>query len=169
MQENLEALSGKNAEYNLEKNLLWIADDLYRPEKYDIGDIGNCIQCGNELGTLSFHRLGTIYGIVAKCTSCNRLLLSLYDSDWSWCKEVDLVPTKRVLDIRIGATELSDLSGLDLLESIPENALKTIFSPREIEAMFSRAKGDKYVRQYLYNARKKYTRFADIFGILIDI
>lgn len=156
-------------EYNPEKHLLWIADELYYPEKHDVGDIGYCIQCGNELRTLGFHIIGSHYGIVAKCTSCNRLLLSIYDSDWNWCKEMELVSTNRVPSIRIGASELSGLSGYNLLESIPENALKTIFSPREIEAMFSKAKGEKYVRQYLYNARKKYARFAEIFGIFIDI
>ncbi|MBP2029575.1 hypothetical protein J2755_000495 [Methanohalophilus levihalophilus] len=156
-------------EYNPEENILWIANDRYKPETCEIGDIGNCIRCGNELETLSFHEVTPFNAIAARCTSCNRLLLSIYDSDWSWYKEVDLSRTTKVVDQDQKPTDLDELSGLQLLEAIPENALKTIFSPREVEAMFSRARGEKYVRQYLYNARKKYSRFADVFGILIDV
>jgi hypothetical protein len=169
MQGNLLDSSGENIEYNPVNKILWIDDDSYYPEKCDIGGIGNCDQCGNELETLSFHKLTSFNAIVAKCTTCDRLLLSLYDFNWGWHNERELTPSKRLPSTKNVVANLSNLSGLLLLEAIPENALKTIFSPREMEAMFARAEGKKYVRQYLYNARKKYSRFADIFDITLDI
>lgn len=49
------------------------------------------------------------------------------------------------------------------------NKLTTIFSPSEIESMMAKSLGKKYVRQYLYRARKKYEKFQDVFGITLDI
>lgn len=162
----------RDAEYNLTENLLWIADVCFYPESFDAGNIGNCTFCGSEMETLSFHRVESFNAIVAKCNTCDRLLLSLYDPDWVWYDEVNLSSSDRLPVARTGHEpycELSNLSGLQLLEALPNNVLGTIFSPREIEAMFLRASGKKYVRQYLYNARKKYSRFADVFGIIIDV
>lgn len=68
---------------------------------------------------------------------------------------------------------ISDRSVLEVyytdLSKVPLNKLNTIFSPSEIEAMFSKSLGEKYVRQYLYRARKKYKKFQDVFGITLDI
>jgi len=47
--------------------------------------------------------------------------------------------------------------------------LETVFSPREIEAMIQKSKGENYVRQYLYNARKKYSLFNELFGYYLEI
>ena len=169
MQEALLDSLEKKVEYNPEKSILWVADDIYFSEKCETGDIGCCVQCGNYLETLSFHKLAAFNAIVTKCAFCDRFLLFLYDLDWNWCKEIDLIVSKRQPSAKIGFDDFSSLSGLQLLERIPENALRTIFSPREIEAMFLRAEGGKYVRQYLYNARKKYSKFSDVFGISIDV
>jgi hypothetical protein len=55
------------------------------------------------------------------------------------------------------------------VSKVPMNKLTTIFSPSEIEAMIAKSLGEKYVRQYLYRARKKYPKFRDVFGITLDI
>lgn len=55
------------------------------------------------------------------------------------------------------------------LTNVPMNKLTTIFSPSEIESMMAKSLGKKYVRQYLYRARKKYEKFQDVFGITLDI
>ncbi|NPE27774.1 hypothetical protein HNV12_07300 [Methanococcoides sp. SA1] len=67
------------------------------------------------------------------------------------------------------ANDEKQLSGIELLESIPEKQLNAIFSSTEITAMFARAKGENCIRQYLYNARKKYQKFEDVFGFHIEV
>ena len=47
--------------------------------------------------------------------------------------------------------------------------LSTIFSPAEIDAIFAKVRGEKYIRQYLYRARKKYDYFEEVFGIKIQV
>lgn len=170
MQDNFLSTLETNTSYNRKDKNLWIGKDNFFPENCEVGDIGNCVNCDFVMEPLSFHKLSSdYYAIVAQCSSCKRLILSVYDMDWKWCKEIDLATTEKVPETVAEDVSLDKLSGIQLLESIPEKVLNTVFSPREIEAMYSRAKGEKYVRQYLYNARKKYDRFADIFGIRINI
>lgn len=146
-------------EYELENNVLHVNGTEVKPYGLEDNDIGTCNACGSNLKTLSYHSFKDDILVVTKCTSCKRFTLIIYNKDWNWINEVII---SQFLE-----HETSD--DLLFLNSLSQKQLQTIFSPTEITAMFNRAKRKKCVRQYLYNARKKYQVFEDVFGIKISI
>ena len=162
--------------YDLKKNILHIGADQVPAYDIEANEIGVCSACGASLLSVSYHSFDDSLIIVAKCSECNSICANVYNNDWTWLDEVVISHFSSEKDQDRGAgggtlkEDGSDASvSLKLLNSIPMKQLQTIFSPAEINAMFARAKGDECVRQYLYNARKKYNSFEDVFGITIDV
>jgi len=54
-------------------------------------------------------------------------------------------------------------------KKIPAEQLKTVFSTAEIQAILQKANGEKTIRQYYHRAKKKYSKFEEIYGIKINI
>lgn len=164
-------------EYDLSNNVLYINKNYVQAYDIEENEIGICGACGAHLLSISYHLFNDLI-IVAKCSSCNLIFANIYDQDWVWLDEIVIshfLP-ENTQNRNAGCDNIlqtdgeSDISaGLKLLKSIPMKQLQTIFSPAEINAMFLRTKGDEYIRQYLYNARKKYGAFEDVFGITINI
>ena len=154
-----DALQDTKIEYGLENNVLHINGTEVRSYRLEENDIGTCNACESNLKTLSYHSFNNYILVVSMCSSCRSFNLIIYDNDWNWIHEV--------LISQFLENDISD--DLQILKSISQKQLQTIFSTTEITAMFNRAKGEKCVRQYLYNARKKYQAFEDVFGIKISI
>lgn len=154
-----DTLQDTKFEYELENNVLHVNGTEVMPYRLEENDIGTCNTCESNLKTLSYHSFNNYILVVTMCSSCRRSTLIIYDNDWNWINEV--------LISQFLEHGISD--DLQLLKSISQKQLQTIFSTTEITAMFNRAKGEKCVRQYLYNARKKYQSFEDVFGIKISI
>ena len=162
--------------YDLKNNILHI--DINQVPAYEIesNEIGICSTCGASLLSLSYHSFDDSLIVVAKCVGCNSFYANVYNTNWIWLDEVSVsnIIFEKDQGMSGGVTTLKkegvDVdASLKLLNNIPMKQLQTIFSPAEINAMFARAKGDECVRQYLYNARKKYNSFEDVFGITIDV
>lgn len=134
---------------------------------YDIeeNDVGICQKCGCEIVSISYHSSKDKMIVVSRCLECDSFYAIIYDPEWNWVGELPISEFFSCDDV---AKVVNDNS-LELLESIPIQRLKSVFSPSELDAMFAKAKGEKYVRQYLYRARKKYPHFEELFGISLDI
>lgn len=61
---------------------------------------------------------------------------------------------------------VNDYNGL---KKIPIKMLEAVFPPKEIEALFAKAKNEKPIRQYLYRARKRYDYFEELFDIRLEL
>ncbi|MCL7410959.1 MAG: hypothetical protein M8350_04005 [Methanosarcinaceae archaeon] len=161
--------------YDPENNILYIGADQVPAYDIESNEMGACSACGASLLSISYHSFGDKLIIVDKCPGCNSIYADIYNNDWTWLDGIAIShffseKDQAGNDSSGTMEEGSDVSkSLKLLNSIPMNQLQTIFSPAEINAMFARAKGDECVRQYLYNARKKYGSFDDVFGITIDV
>ena len=161
--------------YDLNNNILYIGADQVPAYDIEANEIGACSACGASLLSISYHSFDDKLIIVDKCPGCNSIYADIYNTDWTWLDEIVIshfISEKDQGGDAVGDTlkEEADAGvSLKLLNGIPMNQLQTIFSPAEINAMFARAKGDECVRQYLYNARKKYDAFEDVFGITIDV
>jgi len=161
--------------YDIKKKILHIDHQIPATESEE-NEVGTCSKCRSPIVSLSYHAIDKESIIIDKCTKCGKLSANIYDQDWNWVSEIPNSHFSRHV-AKAGTsthmeTEVEDSqqpSGMELLESIPEKQLETIFSSTEITAMFARAKGESCVRQYLYNARKKYQKFEDIFGFQIDV
>ncbi|MDO9517542.1 MAG: hypothetical protein Q7J10_05765 [Methanosarcinaceae archaeon] len=151
--------------------------DEYQVPAYDIetNEMGVCSACGASLLSISYHSFDDKLIIVDTCPGCNSIYAHVYNTDWTWLDEIVISHFfsennqggdggSGIIKERVGASV-----SFQLLNSIPMKQLQTIFSPAEINAMFARAKGDECIRQYLYNARKKYGTFDDVFGITINV
>lgn len=168
--------------YDSSNNFLQV-DNTIVPS-YDLTEnpIGTCSFCDAQIISKSYHDLADNIAVVAYCEECGASFVNLYDREWNWLSEQPIshffsyqesdmpkkdshTEEKRLKGERLEPEELyfTDLAKL------PMNKLTTIFSPSEIEAMVSKSLGEKYVRQYLYRARKKYKKFQDVFGITLDI
>ena len=162
--------------YDLKNNILHIGVNQVPAYETEANEIGICSACGASLLSLSYHSFNDSLIVVAKCVGCNSFSANIYNTDWTWLDEVSVSNVISETDqnmngdtITLKKEETGVSLSLKFLSDIPMNQLQTIFSPAEINAMFARAKGDDCVRQYLYNARKKYGSFEDVFGIIIDV
>ena len=162
--------------YDLKNNILHIGANQVPAYDIEANEIGVCSACGASLLSISYHSFDDRLIIVAKCSSCNSIYANVYNTGWTWLDEIVISHFLSDKDQEKNAgsgtsqEDGSDAStSLKSLTSIPMKQLQTIFSPAEVNAMFARAKGDECVRQYLYNARKKYDTFEDVFGITIDV
>lgn len=168
-------MTATNYTYDTAKKILYI-DHQIPAEEAEETEVGTCSDCRSPIISQSYHLIHNDSVVIGKCIKCGKLSANIYDKDWNWISEI---PNTQFLEhdheLAINASpgvlnnKDQDRSDIELLNSIPENKLESIFSSTEIIAMFSRARGENCTRQYLYNARKKYQKFEDVFGIKIDI
>ena len=165
-----------NLEYNLKNNVLCIDKCQLPSHGVENNEVGICSSCEANLLSISYHTFNEDLVIVSKCGNCGLVYANIYDNNWAWLDEVVISHFSddtcnndtKCNSIECGSDENIN-EKLESLNNIPMKQLVTIFSPAEITAIFARAKGDECVRQYLYNARKKYDKFEDVFGIAIDV
>ncbi|HJH32421.1 MAG TPA: hypothetical protein C5S50_09675 [Methanosarcinaceae archaeon] len=164
-----------NYGYDLKNNVLYIDRNSIPAYNIEKNEIGVCSACAANLLSISYHSFDDLV-IVAKCSSCNLISANIYNVDWIWLDEIVISHflSENIQNENVGCGLQEDrrsdvCANFKLLKNIPMKQLQTIFSPAEINAMFSRAKGDECVRQYLYNARKKYDTFENVFGITINV
>lgn len=145
--------------YDLKKNVMQVDSVNLEPQSLDMNFIGVCSHCNSNVVSISYHSYdnGTI--VAAKCNLCNKLFAIVYDKDWTWQDE-ELI--SQFFDVE-------NSNNLKFLEGIDNKKLRAVFTPAEINAMYAKVRGEKYVRQYLYRARKKYVDFKDLFGLQINI
>ncbi len=162
--------------YDLKNNILHIGANQAPAYDIETNEIGVCSACGASLSSISYHSFDDSLIIVAKCPGCNSIYANVYSTDWIWLDEIAISHfSKEDLgkNSSCGTSQEVEKSSANAtfksLNTIPMKQLQTIFSPAEINAMFARAKGDDCVRQYLYNARKKYGTFEEVFGIPINV
>ncbi len=145
--------------YDVENNIMQIDGiDLY-PENLDRNFIGVCNICNSDVSSISYHVYDNGMVVAGRCNRCDLLHAIFYDDEWNWQGEE---PISQFFDIKIS-------SNIKFLDSIDRKKLETVFTPAEATAMYAKARGEKYVRQYLYRARKKYNDFYELFGIWINI
>ncbi|SDG06249.1 hypothetical protein SAMN04488589_2089 [Methanolobus vulcani] len=148
-----------NIKYDVESNVMQIDDiDLY-PENLDRNFIGICKSCNSDVTSISYHVHDSGMVVAGKCTSCDIIYAIFYDTEWNWQGE------ETILDF----FNINNSSNIKFLDNIDQKKLETVFTPAETKAMYAKARGEKYVRQYLYRARKKYNDFYELFGIQINI
>ena len=148
-----------NIRYDVESNVMQIDDVDLHPENLDRNFIGICNSCNSDVTSLSYHAHHNGMVVAGKCVSCDSLYAIFYDTEWNWQGEEAIVEFFNI----------NNSNNIKFLDSIDRKKLETVFTPAETTAMYSKAKGEKYVRQYLYRARKKYNDFYELFGIRIDI
>jgi len=152
--------------YDLKNNILHI-DGMQVPSyNLEENEIGVCSKCDSDLVSVSYHSFNNTVIVVARCNACDVMYANIYDADWGW---VDEVPTSQFFPSTRPQDNSTTIGDIEALESIPMKQLRTIFSPAEVDAMFAIARGKKYVRQYLYRARKKYGNFEEVFGFTLQI
>ena len=164
-----------NLEYDLKNNVLCIDKCQLPSHGVENNEVGICSSCEANLLSISYHTFNEELVIVSKCGNCGLVYANIYDNNWAWLDEVVISHFSDDIcnnNAKCAIERRSDDNineKLKSLNNIPMKQLVTIFSPAEITAIFARAKGDECVRQYLYNARKKYDKFEDVFGIAIDV
>jgi hypothetical protein len=145
--------------YDVENNVVKVEDiDLF-PQSLDINFIGVCSRCNSDVFSMSYHPYENGMLVIAKCNSCDNIYGIIYDKDWNWQSEETI---SQFFDLKSS-------NDLKFLDSIDKKKLAAVFTPAEINSMYTKARGEKYTRQYLYRARKKYVDFEDLFGIKINI
>ncbi len=166
--------------YDSSNNFLQVDNTIVPSYDLTKNPIGICSFCDAQIISQSHHYLGNDIAVVACCEKCGASFINLYDREWNWLSEQPISHFFSYTESNMhekgksNKARISDRSVLEELyytdlSKVPLNKLNTIFSPSEIEAMFSKSLGKKYVRQYLYRARKKYKKFQDVFGIILDI
>ncbi|WP_407356354.1 hypothetical protein [Methanolobus sp. WCC5] len=145
--------------YDIENNVLQIDGNDLHPQSLDGNFIGLCKNCNADVNSLSYHSYAENMIVIAKCSSCKTIFAIVYDKDWNWQDEETITQF----------FSLKDSNDLRTLDSIDKKRLATVFTPAETTAMYAKARGEKYVRQYLYRARKKYTDFEELFDVRLNI
>ncbi|WP_367343699.1 hypothetical protein [Methanomethylovorans sp.] len=162
--------------YDPSNNFLLVNNTIV--PSYDLTEnlIGTCSFCDAQIISQSYHDLDDNTAVVAYCEKCGASFINLYDREWNWISEQPIShffsykeSTARNAEFQMGENSKRENSYYTDLTNVPMNKLTTIFSPSEIESMMAKSLGKKYVRQYLYRARKKYEKFQDVFGITLDI
>lgn len=145
--------------YDIEKNIMQVdGTDLY-PQNLEENFIGVCDNCNSDVLSMSYHTYGEDTIVAGKCNSCDTIYAIQYDKNWNWQGE------KAIFEF----FSSKNSQNTKFLDGIDKKKLEAVFTPAEITSMYAKARGEKYVRQYLYRARKKYTDFNDLFGIRINI
>ncbi|ADI73957.1 conserved hypothetical protein [Methanohalobium evestigatum Z-7303] len=165
------------SKYHIETGTLYINGYITPAYKFEKNEIGTCSTCNFEMVSISYHIYKNCYLVVTECVSCKKLYLNIFNNKWDWQNEIPLKmlnskSLKQSEDVKSQKNNTNDIDGyneLEMLNNIPVKQMRTIFSPTEIEAMFAKARGEEYTRQYLYRARKKYQDFEDVFGIRLTI
>ena len=163
-------------EYDAGNNTLYL-DSVELPlHSQEENIIGTCSNCNSDVQSVSYHRRNDQNVVAAKCKSCSTFHAIVYDDVWNWLGEEhvstsikpDYADVKNEVSQTVPKTQ-PNTEELNYLNSIPLKKLSAVFSPAEIEAMFLKVSEQKYVRQYLYRARKKYHYFNELFDIIINI
>ena len=172
-------------QYNFEKSHLLFDSTLLPLIKHEIDEIGICLKCSSPLKLLSAHIDAAVSNssknnagqkfLVSKCTKCSSVYVNIYDLSWSWLADIEpeLIELKiqdsgkkKIFKIPV-YTEIINTS--ENFKKIPAEQLKTVFSTAEIQAILQKANGEKTIRQYYHRAKKKYSKFEEIYGIKINI
>lgn len=151
--------------YDLKDNVLIIGKLEIPPYSLEENIIGVCSTCESNLVSVSYHSSENNKIIVGRCSKCEMMYANLYDVEWSWLEEA---PISQFFSSHQQNDPKAN-EDIELLENIPLKQLSTIFSATEIDVMFAKARGEKYIRQYLYRARKKYPDFEEVFGIKLQV
>lgn len=138
--------------------------------------IGVCSKCNADVFSVSYHTYDDRTAVAARCTSCEQMYAIIYDALWNWIGEHS-IELNGSNDAEHDASSFEIFNGsleglnddLKALHAIPTKKLEAVFTPAEVDAMFAKAAGKKYVRQYLYRARKKYNHFYELFDVYINI
>jgi hypothetical protein len=161
-------------EYDIINNALYL-DSVELPlHSQEENVIGTCSNCNSDVQSISYHVRNDNMVVAARCTNCDTVHVIMYDDLWNWLGD-EIVSTRFISENNTTpstvtkAIESHDSDDLLYLRSIPSNKLSAVFSPAEIEAMFFKASDQKYVRQYLYRARKKYNNFNELFDTILNI
>jgi hypothetical protein len=153
--------------YSLPNKLLCIDDNrLIPPFEEEENEMGVCSECEGPLFSFTYHKFQDYTAVVCRCGDCSLLRIILFDPAWEWVGEY---PVSIIDDASQNSVNLVENKSISDIGNIAAVKLETVFSPREIEAMIQKSKDEKYVRQYLYNARKKYPRFNELFGYSLEI
>ncbi|AEH60787.1 conserved hypothetical protein [Methanosalsum zhilinae DSM 4017] len=167
-------------EYDIETNILNIDGNLLEPCSLDENETGSCISCSNKLISISYHQMdnpdiGKANIVVSECDGCRSIFASLHDGDWNWIDDIQVsdhlesTPLQKITPLNEHSKKESSLKESVRIEDIPEEKLRAVFSPKELEAIYAKYNGNHCVRQYLYRARKKYSKFKKLFGIELNI
>lgn len=162
-----------DCKYDTNESVLYVNRYIIPAYKFEKNEIGSCSSCNSELSSISYHIYKNCYLVVTECISCKTLYLNIFNNSWDWQNEIPInlvndIPADKTDDLN-SQNNIETNEELEMLNNIPIKQLEAIFSPTEIEAMFAKARGNEYVRQYLYRARKKYQDFEDVFGIKLSI
>lgn len=145
--------------YDVDKNVMQVDGIDLHPMSLEDNFIGICSNCNSDVNSLSYHSYENGMIVAAKCSLCDTVFAIMYDEQWNWQGEKSI---SQFFDLKSS----NDLKTLD---SIDKKKIAIIFTPTETNAMYAKARGEKYVRQYLYRARKKYNDFEELFGIQLNI
>ncbi|WP_292470630.1 hypothetical protein [Methanolobus sp.] len=145
--------------YDIENSVIQVDGvDLYA-HTLDKNFIGVCSNCNSDVNSLSYHSYESGMIVAARCSLCDTIFAIMYDENWKWKGEETI---SKFFNLK-SSNDLRNLEGID------RKKLSTIFTPAETTSMYAKARGEKYIRQYLYRARKKYNDFEELFGIQINI
>ena len=161
--------------YDLQNNILKTSEIELPLDNLEQNLIGVCSKCNADVVSISYHLQGDKTVVASRCSACGRMYAILYDEYWVWLGEHPLLevtspqhPVAEDADaVSAGNTEPTE--ELLALQAIPLKKLETIFTQAEIKTLFAKANNKKYVRQYLYRARKKYPEFGELFDIYLQI
>ena len=145
-----------------EKKRLFFEGRKLEPRSVEENVVGFCTFCDGELWSLACYQLSIGWLVASRCDGCERMILSRYDSSWSWEGDFDLEAAEAVGSEKEEAKTSS-------ISNIPREELEAVFSPAELRDMERCESGEAYTRQNLYRARAKYEKFERLFGVRIDI
>jgi transcription elongation factor Elf1 len=161
--------------YDLLNNTLK-ADEAELPlDNLEQNLIGTCSKCNADVVSISYHLQDDKIVVAARCSACGCMYAILYNKYWIWLEEHSLQETASSscqgpsAPNALGEENAQPSEELLALQAIPFKKLETVFTQAEIKTLFAKASGKKYVRQYLYRARKKYPELREIFDIYLNI
>jgi transcription elongation factor Elf1 len=161
--------------YDLQNNILK-ADQVELPlDNLEQNLIGTCSKCNADVVSISYHLQDDKTVVATRCSVCGRMYAILYDKYWIWLGEHPLKEAASSEHSGPGAVDTSDKESTEpseellALKAIPLRKLEAVFTQAEIKTLFAKASGKKYVRQYLYRARKKYPELREIFDINLNV
>jgi transcription elongation factor Elf1 len=161
--------------YDLQNNILKANKTELPLDDLEQNLVGTCSKCNADVVSISYHLQDNRTVVASRCSACGQMYAILYDEYWIWLGEhllreatsSEQWDSENADNISEETTEPTE--ELLVLQAIPLKKLETIFTQAEIKTMFAKANGKKYVRQYLYRARKKYPEFGELFDIYLQI
>jgi len=161
--------------YDLQNNILKAYEAELPLDNLEQNLIGTCSKCNADVVSISYHLQEDKIVVAARCSACGRMYAILYNKYWIWLGEHSLQEAASSVHqgpdapAAVGEENAQLSEELLSLQAIPLKKLETVFTQAEIKTLFAKASGKKYVRQYLYRARKKYPELREIFDIYLNI